>query len=437
MQKMKQIAEMMKDLETQLDVCTRCGMCQAVCPLFIQTSREADVARGKLALLDGLAREMFSNPKGVNERINRCLLCGSCAAHCPRGVNALEIFIKARSILTEVVGLSTGKKMVLRSMLANPKFFDRMMSMGAKMQGLFSKPANELLGTSCGRIMSPLIADRHILPLAAKPFHKIAPQEPEPDSEGNITVTFFVGCLIDKIFPRIASTAIDIFRHHDIGFYIPDSQGCCGIPALSAGDTATFERLVTYNVEKIMAQSFDYLVTACATCTSTIKKLWPAMSTHMDDELKNNITDIADRTLDISQFLVGKGYITENNITPGKTAQTITYHDPCHLKKSLDVSSEPRTVIKNNAEYRLEEMKDADRCCGLGGSFSIDHYDLSSEIGMKKRKNIISTGCSTVATSCPACMMQLSDMLSKSDDPVVVRHALEIYAEGLFKKTAE
>jgi glycolate oxidase iron-sulfur subunit len=74
---MKKLAELMKELETSLSICNRCGMCQAVCPLFLETGREADLARGKLALLDGLIQEMFKNPDGVAERLNRCALCGS------------------------------------------------------------------------------------------------------------------------------------------------------------------------------------------------------------------------------------------------------------------------------------------------------------------------------------------------------------------------
>ena len=54
---MKQLAGLIKELEDQLVVCMRCGMCQAVCPVYAETGREADVARGKLALLDGLVQE--------------------------------------------------------------------------------------------------------------------------------------------------------------------------------------------------------------------------------------------------------------------------------------------------------------------------------------------------------------------------------------------
>jgi ferredoxin len=50
----RQLQRLMRQLEDPLVVCMRCGMCRAVCPVFAQTGREADVARGKLVLLDGL-----------------------------------------------------------------------------------------------------------------------------------------------------------------------------------------------------------------------------------------------------------------------------------------------------------------------------------------------------------------------------------------------
>jgi glycolate oxidase iron-sulfur subunit len=107
---MEALARLMRELEDQLVVCMRCGMCQSVCPVFDQTGREADVARGKLALLSGLMESMFDDPEGVNQRLNKCLLCGSCAANCPSGVSVQEIFLKARAILTGYMGLSPAKR---------------------------------------------------------------------------------------------------------------------------------------------------------------------------------------------------------------------------------------------------------------------------------------------------------------------------------------
>jgi glycolate oxidase iron-sulfur subunit len=76
-------------------------------------------------------------------------------------------------------------------------------------------------------------------------------------------------------------------------------------------------------------------------------------------------------------------------------------------------------------------MTNADSCCGMGGSFNLQYYETSCNIGRRKLENIIATGCSIVATGCPACMMQITDMVSHSGNNIAVKHPIELYAESL------
>jgi len=428
---MRELAILMKELKDQLALCMKCGTCQSVCPLFAQTGREADVARGKLALLDGLLQEMFKNPEGVYDRLDRCLLCGSCAAACPSGVKVLDIFIKARVILTAYIGLPWIKKIILRKILSHPRAFDRLIQWSSKFQKLIFRPVNNTLKTSCVRFLPFVLSKRHIVSLAPEPFHCHIPSLNTKPGRSGIKVAIFVGCLIDKIYPNIAQATLDVLSHHGVGVFLPENQGCCGIPAISAGDATAFNRLVRHNLEQFNGADFDYLITSCATCTSTIKNIWPMMFHDESGEIKALAEKIADKTMDISQFLVSKiGLKTGNNIN-SENIKTVTYHDPCHLKKSLGVSKEPRDLIKANPRYLLREMPDADTCCGMGGSFNLQHYDISSDIGKMKLENIKLSGCSIVATSCPACMIQIADMLSKSGNHFAVKHPVEIYADFL------
>jgi glycolate oxidase iron-sulfur subunit len=101
------------------------------------------------------------------------------------------------------------------------------------------------------------------------------------------------------------------------------------------------------------------------------------------------------------------------------------------LKKSLKVSEQPRALLRSNPTVQFVEMAEADRCCGCGGSFNLQHYDLSKDIGAQKRNNIVASGAEVVATGCPACMLQISDMLSQHGDRVAVKHFIEVYAESL------
>ena len=154
---------------------------------------------------------------------------------------------------------------------------------------------------------------------------------------------------------------------------------------------------------------------------------------------KSRINELAGKTMDISQFLVEKtGLVTasfDSKNSDGKNFNgekaLISYHDPCHLKKSLGIVAQPRMLLGSNSGYLLKEMSEADRCCGCGGSFNLKYYEISASIGKRKRDSILQSGCSTVATSCPACMLQISDMLSQAGERIRVKHAVEIYAESL------
>jgi glycolate oxidase iron-sulfur subunit len=241
-----------------------------------------------------------------------------------------------------------------------------------------------------------------------------------------------VGCLLDKLFPEVAGTIVSVLAHHDMNVFIPQPQGCCGIPMLSGGDREAFSRLVRYHLDLFGSRPFDYLVTGCATCTAAIKKLWPAMAGIKNAREKDCLDDLAQKTYDISWFLVniiGTAHLL-NKKSGEKEKETVTYHDPCHLRKTLGIYKEPRMLIGENTVYSFKEMPEATACCGMGGSFSLSDYATSTEIGLRKIDNIKASGASIVATGCPACMVHISDMLAKTNSSVAVRHIIEIYADG-------
>ncbi|MDP2846787.1 MAG: (Fe-S)-binding protein [Humidesulfovibrio sp.] len=429
MSEMKELLRLLGELDDQLVGCMRCGMCQAVCPIYGQSGREADVARGKIALLEGLAHELVKDPQGVQDKVTRCLLCGSCAANCPSGVKALDIFLKARVILTGYLGLSSVKKAIFRGMLVKPKLFNRLLGMASMFQGLFTSPVNDIIGSSCSRFLEPVLGDRHLMLLAKTPLHKEVPSMDTPAGKSGLKVAFFPGCLADKIFPRVGHAVLKVLNHHGVGVFMPEGQACCGIPALSSGDRESYEKLVRANLAVFAAGKFDALVTPCATCTSTMKKIWPMMSEGMSASEQAALRELSAKIMDVNAFVVDKLGLAAPE--PNADAVSVTVHDPCHLKKSLGVSAQPRTVLSLNPHYKVTEMAASDACCGCGGSFTLAYADMSAKIGQQKRDNIKNTGAQVVAMGCPACMLQISDMLSRNGDRVSVKHPMELYAEGL------
>ena len=136
---MKKLAALVKELEDQLMVCMRCGMCQAVCPVFAETGREADVARGKLALLDGLIQEMFKDPNGVNERLSRSsavrVLCGQL----PERRESARYFSQGAHHPGGYMGVYPAKRIVFRRHACPPGAFQQSCKIGEQDSVIFRK----------------------------------------------------------------------------------------------------------------------------------------------------------------------------------------------------------------------------------------------------------------------------------------------------------
>lgn len=428
------LAQTLMKLDDKLVDCMRCGLCQAVCPVFGATHNEADVSRGKLALLDNLAHKMIEDVDAVEEKLNRCLLCGSCQANCPSGVSILEIFMEARQALVDYRGLNPIKKLVFRELLAHPQLFSAMMRTAAPFQGLVMRQKGSK--TYDMPLLSKLVGSRHIAKLPAKSLHAKY-GELRTESRIGVKVLFFAGCMADKYYTQLGEACLKVLRHHGVGVVMPSKLTCCGIPALASGDRTGFVLETRKNLDvigrELIGGGIDYILTPCGSCTATLKEWWPHFAGEFSPEHQKTIETVASRVMDINAFLVDVLHVDEQ--TPGQrnpgNVTRVTFHDSCHLKKSLGVAEQPRKLIRQNPNYELVEMAEADRCCGCGGSFTLFHYDLSKKIGQRKRENIVNSGASAVATGCPACMLQLSDMLSQNRDEVQVKHPIEIYAETL------
>ena len=425
---LNQMLKLLGELDDQIVGCMRCGMCQSVCPLFAETGREADVARGKIALLEFLGHEMIKDTKAVKDRLDKCLLCGSCAAACPSGVKAVDIFIKARAIITAYIGLSPIKKAIFRGMLTKPALFNTLLALGSKFQGFFTSPVNDIIGSSCSKLLSPLLGDRHLLSLADKPLRSVGNLNTAPGKSG-IKVAFFYGCVVDKMFTSVGESILKVFEHHGVGVFMPIEQVCCGVPSLASGDLKSYQDLVRMNLKVFGKGDFDYIITPCGTCTSAFHHVWPLMNEGFSQAERDQIEMLAGKAMDINAFIVDKLGVTA--VEPASDAAKVTVHDPCHLKKSLGVSGQVRTALKANPNLQVVEMAGSDVCCGCGGSFNLQHYSVSTKIGKKKRDSIVATGADIVAAGCPACMMQIADMMSQAGDRIAVKHPVELYAQTL------
>ena len=114
------------------------------------------------------------------------------------------------------------------------------------------------------------------------------------------------------------------------------------------------------------AEKYDYIVSACPSCTHQLH-LYPTFFEE-GTEMHKKAKELADKTYDFCKLFYELGGMSEEG--DGKPIK-VTYHDSCHLKRSLKVSKEQRELLKHTKGVEFIEMNDCDNCCGFGGSYSL------------------------------------------------------------------
>ncbi len=90
----------LKDFQNELNKCSKCGLCQDVCPIFELSSNECAVSKGKFIIkLHGVTKGDLKLSKNINKYIiDMCLKCGKCNNFCSAGIDVCQIFKTQQSM---------------------------------------------------------------------------------------------------------------------------------------------------------------------------------------------------------------------------------------------------------------------------------------------------------------------------------------------------
>ena len=418
--------EQTERFKADLDKCTRCGFCMSACPVYREEKVESSVARGKIVLVRSLLSGALAETKEMEEQLNRCTLCMTCAQNCPAGTNVPAVITAARADKVKQRGIPFPYGFIYRHLLPRRRLFGNIVRMVSWFQGIFLPKTNGSI-RHLSFFLSALGKGRHIPNIAPKFLRESIPEVNKPPAgvEVKYTVGYFTGCMTDFVFPELGIKIIKFLNKNGVEVIVPRGQGCCGAPVfLGAGDFTTGRKMADTNAAAF--KNLDYIITDCATCASSMKDYAKFLADN--DARKQAYEQFAGKIKDITEFLVDvlKLPAAAYRAAPEFKGKTVTYHEPCHLNRYLGVKEQPRHILKSMADIKYVEMADADRCCGMAGTFSVYFYELSKKIADKKAASIAATGADIVVTDCPGCQIQLIDTTSRHKMPQQVRHIMEL-----------
>jgi Fe-S oxidoreductase len=400
--------------------CIRCGACLDVCPAFALVGGHVYGSKVYTGGIGIMLTHFLIDEGRADEIQNLCLQCGRCNEVCGGGLPIKEMImtIRERNVQSNPNAI---KKFALDA-VSDRKLFHSMLRIASVAQAPFTKGLPMI--RHLPMFLSGLTEGRSFPSIAQVPLRDMFPtiEQNVPNPKGKIAL--FAGCLLDFVYTELArDIVLDL---NSIGYLVemPLGQACCGCPASTMGDTENAAKEAEINIQGMEAEKYDYIVSACPSCTHQLRE-YPTFFEE-GTELHGRAAELAGKTFDFCKLFYDLGGCEE--VGDGKPVK-VTYHDSCHLCRSLRVTQEQRELLKNTKGVEFVEMEDHDNCCGFGGTYSVLYPDIAAPILEKKINNIQASGAEVVAVDCPGCMMQIGGGLDARGLDIKVKHTAQIIAE--------
>ena len=378
----------LEDFKEEINKCSKCGLCQSVCPIYKLTGNDCAVSRGKFVMLDGVLKGDLKLNSNINKYLDLCLKCDKCSNFCPSSIDVCKI-------------LETAKYNYEKNTLWG-KF-------------IFFLESKYVFGNLL-KLFKTLI-NPHPLREGKQLFASEASNRDVGAGENKLKLLYFKGC-VNNIFPQTDKFLHKLFDNSDVEIIEKDFD-CCGLPFLSSGNLERFEEVKKHNLE-LMNCDFDYILTDCASCESTLKGYFQPTRNDVGQESPTYDLSLRanEKSVAIPSFISLGELIANQNIKfKFEKPIKVTFHKPCHLEND-DFWLK---IIENCENIEYVKMKDYDECCGFSGEFAIKNHKISMQISKQKAQNAINTGADYVITTCPACVLGLKQgMLGIKKSPKVL-----------------
>jgi L-lactate dehydrogenase complex protein LldE len=234
-----------------------------------------------------------------------------------------------------------------------------------------------------------------------------------------MTVTLFIPCFIDALYPRAGMSVVQILERLGHKVVCPEEIACCGQPAFNSGYWPEARAVAVKVLEHL--KDAETVVIVSGSCGAMVKNFYPQLFAHTPQaELARQV---ATRVWEFSDFLVTKLGVTDLG---ARFPARVTFHDGCHGLRELGIKKQPRALLAKVRDLQLIEMTEAETCCGFGGTFSAKFPAISTAMGEVKCASAIETGADYIVSNDLSCLMHQQGLLSRQGSKLKTIHLAEV-----------
>lgn len=173
---------------------------------------------------------------------------------------------------------------------------------------------------------------------------------------------------------------------------IDDEEGCCGSVLFLTGQKEKAAENRERVLKLLREKDIEHLVSTCPGCTRAFKEYYLPRDGSPLKSVEHITEFLADKIDELGSTSRGK--------------VRVTYHDPCHLARHMDVYEAPRKILETLPNVEFTEMKsnrENSFCCGSGGGMRAYNKELADNASALRLLEAQATGAEYLVTSCPFC----------------------------------
>ncbi|KPJ54218.1 hypothetical protein AMJ39_01320 [candidate division TA06 bacterium DG_24] len=395
----------------ELDACTRCGRCQAVCPAHLsdkplspkkvlQDLRHHLSVYGPTILRASRAgeknQEATADPElplvtgGTIEEdvLWACTTCAACETECPVLIRVIDKIADMRRYLV----------------LSESKF-------PSELRLFFKNMETNFNPWGIGWATRADWAQGLDIPILSE--------------VGSSKLLYWVGCAasFDERNKKVAVATSRLLKAAGVEFAILGAEEkCCGETARRLGNEYLFQMMAMENVELFKQYGVTRIVTTCPHCYNSFRHEYREHGTGI--EVIHHTELLATLIEDSRLRLHGPA-----------ASGTAVYHDSCYLGRYNDIFEAPRSVLRaalDPAPQELPRAMDRSFCCGAGGGRMWMEETIGQRINELRTREALEAGVATICTACPYCLTMFEDGLKaeNADERVRVRDIAELAEEA-------
>jgi Fe-S oxidoreductase len=415
--------------------CIKCGACSNVCPPYQEVGGHAfgHIYTGPIGLV---VTDIHHGTDAAGGPQSLCMSCNACEKVCPVGIPIPQQIIDVRQKYVAEHGLPLKKRAVVTGLTS---------SVAQSIGRIAQKPF--IGGDGLIRklpFMDKLTEWRSLPGLADRPLRQRLRHLTNGRSAGGSEISgapriqsrvagqrvaYFPGCMTDRLHPETGEAAVRVLEALGCQVSMPLGWRCCGLVASNAGDLPTPIELAQQTIEALEKTPADVIVSTSTSCTAMLLQDYEHI--FADDPVwLHRAKRLAERVRTFTQF-VGEEADLADGALSGPGNESITYHDACQSHNCLGLADEPRRLLCGVMGADVREMADSTVCCGFGGTFSIEHPEVSRRVLARKLAHAQATGASTIVADNPGCIMHMQGALDAAGSALKVRHLAEVLDEAI------